>query len=124
MFKMLKNFIVKLQNSDDAIKKVWLVVLSGVTMVIVISLWMVYLNSSLITKVGPSANPVAQKETAPTKKIESDEPGFLAIFGAGVKTIFDQVKTKFLSVKNIVIESPERNFVAEEVEPIPPTKLP
>lgn len=116
---MLKNFISKIQNSEDAVKKIWLFVFSGASMAIVVSLWVVYMDAVVARVDSPANAPVlAQQE----EKIDNG-PGFFAIFGAGVKTIYDELKER-LSVKNsIVIENQERNFVAESVEPLPKTKL-
>lgn len=47
MFKNLKAFISRLQNSDEATKKRWLIVVSAITMIFVISGWMVYLNYTI-----------------------------------------------------------------------------
>lgn len=116
---MIKNFINKIQNSDDAVKKIWLFVFSGAAMIIVIGLWVLYMDMTVAKVNQPNSAPAIAKN----EKIDNG-PGFFAIFSAGVKTIYDELKER-LSVKNsIVIENQERNFLADEVEPIQATKLP
>lgn len=50
---MIRDFVEKLQNSDDAVKKRWLIGLSAATIILVIGLWVVYLNFT-IDKIGES----------------------------------------------------------------------
>lgn len=113
------KFINKIQNSDETTKKLWLIIFSGISMAIVVSFWMFYLNAIVAKVESPKQVVSVQQAAAPAYQ----EPGFLQIFGAGVKVIFDQVKEKFSVKNNIFIKNPERNFVAESVEPIPPTSL-
>lgn len=110
---MIKNFIGKLQNSDEGTKKIWLVILSGLTMAIVVAFWASSLNLSF-----------SKPEKTAAAKIENDAPGFFAIFSSGAKTIYDQIREKLSSKNSIVIENPERNFIAETVEPVEATELP
>lgn len=118
----MRKFINKLQNSDEQTKKLWLFILSGVSMAVVVSFWVLYMDSTLAKVSGPAKNTEVLAQVSEVQN--SDAPGFFAIFSAGVKTIFDVVKDKLAVRNNIIIESPERNFVAEEVEPISATKLP
>lgn len=115
----MRKFIAKLQNSDETTKKIWLVFFSGISMMLVVSFWLVYLDR-IVAQVG---NPDGTPAIAQNSQEKSDAPGFFAIFGAGVKTIFDALKEKLAVRNNIVIESPKINFVSEDVEPISPTKL-
>jgi ATP-dependent Zn protease len=118
---MIKNFISKIQQSDETTKRVWLFILSGVAMIIIVSLWVLYLNVTVAKVEGPAGNTaIAQNNNT----AEIDEPGFFATFAAGVGIIFDQLKEKLSIKRNIFIENPGRNFVADEVKPIPSTKLP
>lgn len=118
---MIKNFIDRIQQSDETTKKVWLFILSGIAMIIIVSLWVLYLNITVAKVEGPAGNAaIAQNNNA----AEIDEPGFFATFAAGVGIIFDQLKEKLSIKRNIFIENPGRNFIAEEVKEIAPTKLP
>ena len=115
---MIKDFIIKIQNSNEAIKKLWLFVFSGISMAVVVGLWMVYLNT-IVAKVESPKQIVSAPAAAPAYQ----EPGLLEIFGAGVKVIFDQFKEKLAVTNNIFIKNPEINFIAEGVEQIPATSL-
>lgn len=115
----MRKFIAKLQNSNDTTKKIWLVVFSGISMMLVVSFWLVYLDK-IVTQV---SNPDGTPAIAQNSQEKSDVPGFFAIFGAGVKTIFDALKEKLAVRNNIVIENPKMNFISKEVEPIPATPL-
>ena len=117
MLKMIQSFIHKLQNSDENTKKFWLILLSSLTMAVVVGGWVTYLN---LTVAGVSSQIGRTAEVA--VEIKEDAPGIFAIFGAGVKTIYDEVRER-LAKRSIIIENPQRNFVADEVEEIPPTKL-
>ncbi|MDP3015351.1 MAG: hypothetical protein Q8N28_03020 [bacterium] len=72
MFKKLNKFIGKIQNSDEATKKRWLIVSSAIAMVLVISLWLVYINWT-IKAVGDNVGK------------QDMEPGFWQIFKTGLK---------------------------------------
>ena len=122
MIKMIQSFIHRIQAGDEQTKRVWLVALSGVSMIVVIAFWLVYMNLTVVT-VAPS-----QSDTAiAIENSRTSAPGFFAIFGAGAKIIYDKVaeiiSAKVSAKNNIVIENPERNFVLEGLAPIPPTKL-
>ena len=122
MIKMVHNFILKIQNSDESTKRFWLVALSGISMIVVIAFWLVYMNLTVVT-VAPS-----QSDTAiAIENSRTSAPGFFAIFGAGAKIIYDKVaeiiSAQVSAKNNIVIENPERNFVLEGLTPISPTKL-
>ncbi len=55
----LKNFINYLQSLDESSKKLWVFILSGISMMFIISIWAVYLNATL-KGVEPSA--IAEKQ--------------------------------------------------------------
>ncbi|MEK7555393.1 MAG: hypothetical protein AAB516_01070 [Patescibacteria group bacterium] len=58
MWQSIKNFTTRLQNSDDTIKKRWLIGVSAITMIFVIGGWMIYLNYT-IEKMGAVENEIA-----------------------------------------------------------------
>ncbi len=124
MFKFVKNFILKIQNSDEATRKFWLFVFSGISMAVVVALWLVYVNLT-VARVAPPAGPASGSELAAVpEKAELGQPGFFEIFGAGVKIIFDKIAGKVNVPRTFIIENQAKNFIAEDVEPIAPTKLP
>ncbi len=98
MFYGFKKFIKKIQNSDENIKKRWLIASSAITMVLVIGLWLIYMNWSI-----NSFNENAQKQKS--------ETGFWQIFKTGLdvvgESIWNNVKNfaqKITGEKTIVIE--------------------
>ncbi len=123
----------KLQRADDATKKRWLFGATAISMILVITLWVFYLNMTL-----PSIN----KETKPAEAAGNGEDlggtfknGFRVIGGdaqkqfEGIKSQFNQY---FNSVKSGVLQNNEvlvepkatEDFQPPASEEIPPTKLP
>lgn len=124
----MHSFIQKVQNADEATRKLWVGIFSAVTMAVVIAIWAFYVNNS-IAKV-ESSNPLAQMMPTenPVQKIKDEQPGFFAVLGASLKTVFDTIKTgvssRINSTNDILIENPEKNFQIDNAEEILPTKLP
>lgn len=57
-----KNFLEKLQTSDEAVKQRWLVGSAVVIMTIVVFLWLAYFNSFVIDRRGTPAIPAPGPE--------------------------------------------------------------
>jgi hypothetical protein len=74
-YRQIISFIKKLQRSPEPIKKRWLLVFSAFSMIFIISLWLIYLNSSL-----PSI-------TKTNEKVAREEDGFTYIMGRGFKKV-------------------------------------
>lgn len=127
----VRNFIVKVRNSDETTKKFWVVLFSVISMFFVVSIWLAYINVTIARVPGPSKlttnDPSFAKATEGKQAMDGQElekPGFFSIFAAGTKIIFDSLKAR-LAVKNdIVITKQEVNFVAEGLEPVKPATLP
>ena len=115
---MLKQFFTKLQHADEPTRKKWAIILSGATMAIMVGLWVLYINVMVPTV--PRATP----ETEIARKPEPRQANFLDILGAGFSRIIAQLKTTLASKHKIVIQNPAVNFVVEDLEEIPKTKLP
>jgi hypothetical protein len=85
---MIRDFLKKLQQSDDARKKRWMIASTGLTMVVVIYLWLGYFNNLIADSSMQSA------------KIEESESGFS--FGQtmkmGVGSVLDVVQSGFNGV--------------------------
>jgi len=125
MFK----FINRIQNSGEETRKVWMFVSSAITMAVVVALWLIYLNFTIAgaepLPSGFAGTDSARDSRPMTQDSLKNDPGVFAIFSAGVKTIYDQVRTKvFEATNNIAIENIDRNFQVDDLEPIPATKLP
>lgn len=77
---MFKDFIEKLQNSDEAAKIRWLIVLSAIAMAIIVGLWLFFLNVS-VEKVG-------------SIKAEESGIGFWLVFKTGMKAVGESIAEK------------------------------
>ena len=121
MSRRMRQFFEDIRNSDEAIRKRWLIALSGASMVIVIALWVGYLN----LVVQPSEDVAALHK----------EPGLAQTFGLGVKVTAGEIKKgsvrtvdyfreKFGGSNEIMIEKQKRNFLLEDLPPVTPTRLP
>lgn len=93
----IRNFIEKIQNSEDNVKKRWLVILSGLSMVIIIAIWLIYLNN-IMEKVGE-------------KQSRQSGTTFWQIFKTGLQITENSIKGKSLDLiykitgeKTIIIE--------------------
>lgn len=59
---MIRKFIEKLQNADEARKKRWLIGLSAAAMILIVGLWVIYLNF-VLDKIG---EPKQEAPSAPS----------------------------------------------------------
>ncbi len=88
MFKGLSAFLEKIQNSDEKIKKRWLVGASAVSIIIVVSLWLIYINFTT-------------KPVGKNVEINDSTIGFWQIFKNGLTIVFQSLKEK---VRDILLE--------------------
>lgn len=54
MLKILKDFVTELQQLEELGKKKWLVILTAVSVFVVIFLWVLYLNATVISVNSPN----------------------------------------------------------------------
>src|SRR3989344_6275926 len=105
MIKKITGFINKVQNSDETTKKFWLVIFSGATMMIVISLWVINMKTNFqntrITELETQGEIIGE---------ESELTKLKAIFSAGIKTIADKIKEKAGTQRQISVQTSEQNF--------------
>lgn len=126
MWSSIHNFIKRLQNAEENVRRRWLYVLTGSAIVIVISLWVVYINFTTGEASGVAA---AENE----KKLEN----FWALesFAAGTKVIYTQltavssktfayIKGTLFQPKLINVQKGAAIFVPTPIETIPKTSLP
>ena len=93
----IRNFIEKLQNSDDTVKKRWLVIMSGLSMIIVIAIWLIFLNNSIRGVVKEKSN---QSETSFWQVFQTG----LQIAGNSIKEKSADLIYKIIGEKTIIIE--------------------
>lgn len=98
MFKKLKVFLQKIQNSDEATKKRWLIGATAISMILVIGLWLVYIQST-VESIG--------------NNIEDQEStiGFWQIFKNGLVVFFNSVKE---NIKIIISEVTKSRTITVE----------
>ena len=111
------NFITRIQNSDEATRKRWVVVLSGVTMAAVIALWAVYFNLNVARL---PAGEAGLPGNAPVNAQASSGSDFNEVLKNGFRAIMDKIGLK----NSVTISNSERNFILEKLEKIPAQKLP
>ncbi len=104
------KFIKRLQEADEATKKKWLIIMSGVTMVILIFFWLIYLKSAFVA-IGPAPK-------------EENQDSFWQTFIAGFSLIANQIKFWSQMGNEIMLQGTTFNFIPEEMEGVPPTPLP
>lgn len=88
MFETIKRHLNKIQNSDEATKKRWLIGATAVAMVLIVGLWLIYINSII-----NSLNN-ANQDQWPTI-------GFWPIFKTGLIAVGQSIKE---GVKTIISE--------------------
>jgi uncharacterized Rmd1/YagE family protein len=98
MFKKLKVFLQKIQNSDEATKKRWLIGVTAISMILVIGLWLIYIQST-VKSIG--------------NNIEDQEStiGFWQIFKNGLVVVFNSVKE---NIKIIISEITKSRIITVE----------
>jgi len=138
-----KQFIRKLQRSDEKTKKQWFLGTTSVIMVLVLLLWVVYLNLTIPSVAGPvistSTPSLAFK---PELKRENVEPSIFETFAKGVSVIgndlkqkyevfseavtksLNSLKSKFEKKNSMSIQGANLNFTFQGLDKIPPTPLP
>jgi len=84
----IRELLKKIQNSDEATKKCWLIGVTAVSMVLIISLWLVYIKFTV------------ESFTSSAQEQES-VVGFWQIFKNGLKVISESV---WNSIKGFVSE--------------------
>ncbi len=84
--EFFKEQLKRIQNSDDGEKKKWLIILSGISMAIIITAWIFYMNIFVFQ----ANNPNEESGT----KLESVNVEFWPVFKAGMKTIARDVSGK------------------------------
>lgn len=82
----IRELVKKIQNSDEATKKRWLIASSAIAMVLIISLWLVYINWTI-------------KSVGDDSEKQELEIGFWQIFKTGLKVVGELI---WNGIKNFV----------------------
>lgn len=124
MLESLKKLIAGLREAPEPVRRRYLMVLSGISMILVIAFWAGYLN--LI---------VAPVEDGPSPASVKEEQDFWKVLGAGFTAVAAEVRTtlgsslRFLreqagAENQITVKRPERNFILEGLEKVPKAIFP
>lgn len=117
----LHNFITELQESDKPTKLRWLVALTAASMVIVIALWIVYINIT-IQGLGTPQQQKEQSEFSATLK-----NGVMILSksaGTTVSAAIGRMRALFARTNSITIEQANINYIVNDLEAISPKRLP
>jgi hypothetical protein len=80
MFQKMKAKLEKIQNSSEKVKRRWLIIATIISMILVISLWLIYIDSSSIWA---NNNKEENKEST---------TGFWDVFKTGTGVITGSIK--------------------------------
>lgn len=118
------NFFEKIRASSEAVRRFWLMVFTGGSVVVVVGFWIMYINI-IVDPVNGTLSESPVKE----------EPGVAETFAAGVRTAarggsvllgnaLQSLRDALKASRTVNIDGGERNFIVEDLEPIPETALP
>src|SRR3989338_3561043 len=119
MLQKIQNFFLKLQQEDEATRKRWLVILTSGTMVIVVSLWLVYFNFTIkaLTSDPPKEEAGFFQTSANGLQIISKETALkISQLSAYLKTLASQTNSITIQPANI-------NLILEDLETVKPKKF-
>lgn len=135
MFETIKTYVHSIQHADEATKKRALIIAATFSTIIIIMVWLMFLNFTL-----PRLEYVAQTPGAPALPAIEDSPW--VTFKLGLQSITSDFQSKWSDVKGqfktsagvlkqrleeqreILLEKDTLSVPLEEPEMIPPTVLP
>lgn len=95
--KKFKQKLKKIRRSDEATKRNWLIGSTIVAMIIVITLWVGYLNLTV-----PDMAPAKSSEETPAEKVETSdgEDSIFSVFSRGFRVTFQSASDTINDIKN------------------------
>ena len=123
----IAGLINRIRNSNDIVKKKWLVAMSSAAMTVIVGVWATYMNYNM-HGFDPHTQEITETRT-------DGASGFGATLSNGLKAVkhaaglkISRITASFASLaqkKNSVsIKSASMNFIAEGIEGIKPATLP
>ena len=92
MLKHFSSFIKDIQNSNERKKRFWLWIFSGTTIMVVVALWGVYMNS-VIVSVYPAKNASPVVVTKPAENsVLANISTITSVFKTSIKTLGGELK--------------------------------
>jgi hypothetical protein len=116
-YRKIKSFVKKIQQSPEPVKKRWLFILSTISMILILTLWFIYLNVSMPTTVKKNPAAAGSEKTGEDfgeimergfKKIREDFWGKWSTFMEDFNKILSQLKSQLDTKNEIII--PEKKF--------------
>lgn len=131
IIRSAKEWLLRVQGAEEPVKRRWLFGLCGVSMLVVILLWGLYVGSTI-----PGVPPAATGAPTPVLQ-EAEGPGSIETFFAGVNVVGREaafaVSRGIAFIKGIVwhereisveVKRAPENFILESLPVIPPVPLP
>lgn len=140
----MHTYIERIRNSNERTKKRFIIVASTLSMLVVVSLWVVYLNLT-IPSLGGLAAPIlsATSSDITSESAPAVNDSFFGVIIRGAKVIGGNITQQFVSLKenavneftkigglaakkneSVVVPSNTKFVPNTSLEPIPSTKLP
>ena len=119
MLHKIQNFFLNLQQETEEIKKLWLFVLAAGSMLVVLTVWVFYINLT-VKSLGAA---------------EDKQGGFFQTLGVGMQIIskesglrlsklMGRLKSAIGKKNSLTIQGANFNFIANDLDPVKPKKLP
>jgi signal transduction histidine kinase len=121
MIRTVTHFFLDLQKSDERTKKRWLVILAATTMLIVIILWVMYINIT-IQNLGDRESSAAQSDFSAT--FQTGSLILVKEIGAKLNELAYRLRSLAETTNSITIQPASVNVVMPNLENITPKKLP
>lgn len=93
----IRRFLKELQRSDNVRKKRWLIGATVFSMLVVLILWFVYINSVGV----PSLIPESARQK---QQLESEDESTWQIFKRGLGEVFEDAKDQFETSRKLIEE--------------------
>jgi hypothetical protein len=117
MAKSISEITREVQGYDEGSKRFWALVLSAISMVAVLGLWGLY--GYLF---GSRSEQLIARSSERTDQTESSNQ--LASVSESVRGVIEEFRGVAATRRNLRIDAEDRNFIYDDLEPIPITSLP
>jgi len=90
----IKNWVIKVQNSNESVKRKYLTIATVITMIVIIGLWLIYLKSTI-----SSFNQAAQPASSQTSETQ-----FWQIFKNGLNIVSRSIKENIQNIASQIFK--------------------
>ncbi len=120
VIQKIKSFFTGLSQKDEQIKKQWLIGLTSASMLIILALWIISLNSTIKVLSGPEK---AKTETGFGTAFSQGAKVISGKIGKSLSELSDKVQSYVATTNSVTIQPINLNF-SNNIEPITPKKFP